>query len=82
MGSTPIRAIVFINHFGGLLIVTRKILDLVEDIEGDQQKADLAARILNRIDPNGRNLLTFFDALDDDIHAELISRAIEQEDRD
>lgn len=52
-----------------------------EKFEEDIDKAELAAMILNSIDPKEENLIKFFETLDDMCHGELVCRAADEEDR-
>lgn len=52
-----------------------------EKFPEDIDRAELAGLILNSIDPKEENLIKFFETLDDMCHAEVVSRAADEDDR-
>lgn len=58
-----------------------RVMELVDRAECDEDKAKIAAAILNETNPNKDTLAAFFTALSDSTHGELINRAMDQEER-
>lgn len=57
-------------------------LDKVDNFKlSESEQLELAAQILNQIDPSDANLTKFMDELDDNVHDELINRAGDRENR-
>lgn len=63
------------------MTVEAMAMKIDEKFEEDIDKAELAAMILNSIDPTADNLEKFFETLDDMCHSEVVSRAADEEDR-
>lgn len=63
------------------MTVEAMAIKIDEKFEEDGDKAELAAMILNSIDPKEENLIKFFATLDDALHGEVVSRAADEEDR-
>lgn len=62
-------------------MIAKQLKAHVEELE-DEEKARLAAEILNLADsPDREFFLTFFASLDDTIHGELCTRGSQQEER-
>lgn len=62
-----------------------KIVASLEDTLGKltgEETAQLAAQILNEIDPSQEHLEAFFGELDDNHHTELINRACDEDERE
>ncbi len=57
-----------------------KIENMLNTME-EEEKAKLAAFILNETNPTKDCMKAFFDTLDDTVHGELVNRAAEQEGR-
>lgn len=58
------------------MISYEKISDLIIDLD-DEQKAKLAAQILNECDPGRATMAAFYTNLEDTVRAELIGRGDE-----
>ena len=66
---------------GNTMTVEQMAMKVDDKFPEDIDKAELAAMILNSIDPKKENLEKFFNTLDYMCHAEIVSRAADEEDR-
>lgn len=66
---------------GNTMTTEAMAMKVDEKFPEHRDRAELAAMILNSIDPTQDNLEKFFATLDDTLHGEVVNRAADEEDR-